>query len=220
MVLTNDQLGPGPKPAPDFGEAGDPFDLFDAWFTDAEEYEPNDPNAMYLATVDGNGMPNARAVLLKGLDGRETGNARGFVWYTNYESAKGSELARNPAAALLFHWKSIRRQVRVRGPVSRVSAAEGDAYFGSRQRGSQIGAWASRQSRPLADMVELEAAVAEIAARYPEETAVPRPPHWSGFRLVPLEIEFWHDRPFRLHERVVFRREMPDEAWTRGRLYP
>ena len=210
---------PGNAPAPDFSEASEPFGLFEHWFADATASEPNDPNAMALATADPDGLPNVRMVLLKGLDGAEVGSLRGFVFYTNYESAKGRELLAAHKAALLFHWKSLRRQVRVRGTVSLVSDAEADAYFATRARGSRLGAWASQQSRPLESRFALEKAVAGITARYPIGE-IPRPPHWSGFRVTPLEIEFWHDRPFRLHQRVVFRRPQPDDIWSRNALYP
>lgn len=205
-------------PAGDFTAADEPFALFADWMADAERHEINDPNGMALATSDAHGLPNVRMVLLKGLDGAEV-PARGFVFYTNLESAKGRELAANMQAALLFHWKSLRRQVRVRGSVSRVSEAEADAYYASRPRGSRLGAWASDQSRPLESRFALEKKVALVTARHPLGD-IPRPPHWSGFRVTPLEIEFWHDRPFRLHDRVVFRRETPQGAWTRTRLYP
>ena len=204
--------------AADFGAAEDPFELFGDWMAHAEAREINDPNAMALATVDGEGMPNVRMVLLKGVD-VEGRLDRGFVFYTNLESAKGRELAANPNAALLFHWKSLRRQVRVRGAVASVHGAEADAYFQSRPRQSRIGAWASDQSRPLESRFALEKRVALAAARYPLGE-IPRPPHWSGFRLTPVEIEFWHDRPFRLHDRVVFRRAAPAAPWSRTRLYP
>jgi pyridoxamine 5'-phosphate oxidase len=210
---------PVPVPAGDFAESKDPFGLFNAWMEEAKLHEINDANAMILATVDGEGMPNVRTVLLKGLDTAEHGPARGFSWFTNYQSAKGIELEGNAKAALLFYWKSLRRQVRIRGPVTRASSAEGDAYFGSRQRGSQIGAWASQQSRPLQDMAELHDAVAEVEARFAEKP-VSRPPHWSGYRLTPTEIEFWHDRPYRLHERVVFKRNGPEDEWKKARLFP
>lgn len=202
-----------PLTSGDFTEAGEPFRLFSEWLDDATKSEPNDPNAMTLATVDETGLPDARMVLLKGLD------ARGFVFFTNTESAKGRELAAVPKAALVFHWKSLRRQVRVRGAVEEVSAEEADAYFATRPRLSQIGAWASQQSRPLEGRFALEAAVAATTARYGLGT-VPRPPHWTGFRIVPVAIEFWHDRPFRLHDRVVFRRGGEHETWVRTRLYP
>lgn len=204
--------------APDFTAAEEPFRLFDAWLTEASGSEPNDPNAMSLATVDPDGLPNVRMVLLKGVDGAERPD-RGFVFYTNLESAKGRELTAAGKAALCFHWKSLRRQVRVRGLVHPVSPEEADAYYASRARGSRIGAWASAQSRPLESRFALEKAVAVVAARYPIGD-IPRPPHWSGFRIVPVEIEFWQDRPFRLHDRVVFRRDRPDAPWHKARLYP
>ncbi|MBX3453835.1 pyridoxamine 5'-phosphate oxidase [Ferrovibrio sp.] len=190
----------------------DPFAHFEAWFAEASRTEPNDPNAMAIATVDGDGLPNLRMVLLKGHDGD------GFVFYTNFESAKGRELLSHPKTAALFHWKSLRRQVRIRGPVSQVSDAEADAYFASRPRDSRIGAWASAQSRPLQGRFELEASVAKYAAKY-AIGEVPRPPHWSGFRIAPQSIEFWADRPFRLHDRLVYSRSQ-DGGWTTERLYP
>ncbi|MEO6609672.1 MAG: pyridoxamine 5'-phosphate oxidase [Aestuariivirga sp.] len=196
-----------------FTERTDPFALFAEWFEDAKKSESNDPNGMALATVDEEGLPNVRMVLMK--DFSETG----FVFYTNYESQKGQEILSSLKVALLFHWKSLRRQVRVRGLVEKVSDAEADAYFNSRPRDSRIGAWASAQSRPLEGRFALEASVAMYAAKYAIGT-VPRPPHWSGFRVKPLSIEFWHDRPFRLHDRVVFRREKPEGAWTKAKLYP
>lgn len=207
----------GPQ-AGDFTSAEEPLALFDAWFADAVAHEPNDPNAMALATVDADGLPNVRMVLLKGLDpaGRPD---RGFVFFTNYESAKGRELLASGKAALCFHWKSLRRQVRVRGHVAQVTGEEADAYFATRARGSRIGAWASTQSRPLESRFALEKAVALYAARY-AVGEIPRPPYWSGFRVIPLEMEFWHDRPFRLHDRVQFRRAATSELWTRTRLYP
>lgn len=207
----------GPQ-AGDFAAATEPFALFEAWFADANANEPNDPNAMALATVDALGAPNVRMVLLKGLDPADH-VARGFVFYTNLESAKGVEMLGAGKAAFNFHWKSLRRQVRVRGDVSVVSDAEADAYFATRPRGSRLGAWASQQSRPLESRFALEKAVAGVTARYPLGE-IPRPPYWSGFRITPVAMEFWHDRPFRLHERVAFRRETPGEAWTKQRLYP
>jgi pyridoxamine 5'-phosphate oxidase len=197
----------------DFTAADEPFRLFAAWLDDATESEPNDPNAMALATVDASGLPDVRMVLLKGFD------ERGFVFYTNTESAKGEELAATMKAALVLHWKSLARQVRVRGPVERVSDGEADEYYRSRPRGSRIGAWASRQSRPLDSRFALEKAVAVETARFAIGD-IPRPPFWTGFRIRPVQIEFWHDRPFRLHDRVVFRRRDPDGAWTRQRLFP
>ncbi len=204
---------------PDFCGATDPFALFEVWFADATKSELNDPNAMTLATADAEGLPNARVVLLKGLDEDDADPARGFVFYTNYESAKGRELLAARKAALLFHWKSLRRQVRVRGEVTLVTTAEADAYYATRPHGSRIGAWASAQSRQLASRVALEAEVARLE-RVHAGPDVPRPPHWSGFRVTPLEIEFWHDRPFRLHDRLVFRRSTANAAWTTARLYP
>jgi pyridoxamine 5'-phosphate oxidase len=196
----------------DFTEAGEPFRLFEAWLADAGRSEPNDPNAVALATVDADGLPNVRMVLLKGVDS-------GFVFYTNFESAKGRELLASGKAALCFHWKSLRRQVRVRGPVAVVDDAEADAYYATRARGSRIGAWASKQSRPLEGRFALEAEVARYTARF-GIGEIPRPAHWSGFRLTPVSIEFWHDRPFRLHDRVQFTRTGPEQAWTKTRLYP
>jgi pyridoxamine 5'-phosphate oxidase len=189
----------------------DPFALFNAWLTEALTKEPNDANAMSLATVDDTGLPDVRMVLLKDAD------ARGFVFYSNTGSAKGRELAANPKAALLFHWKSLRRQVRVRGDVEPVSDAEADAYWATRARPAQLGAWASEQSRPLPDRLALEKRIAEFGLKF-GLGKVPRPPHWTGFRVVPQAIEFWRDRPFRLHERLVFTRA--SGGWTTHRLYP
>ena len=191
----------------------DPIAAFDGWLQEAAASEPNDPNAMSLATVGADGMPNARMVLLKGHD------ARGFVFYTNLESQKGGELADKAQAALCFHWKSLHRQVRVQGPISAVSDAEADAYFNSRGRQSRIGAWASQQSRPLANRAELEGVFAKIDAQYPDED-IPRPPHWSGRRITPLRIEFWQDGDHRLHDRLVFKRASAEAAWETERLYP
>ena len=215
MTVTTDDT---PNPAGDFSLADEPFALFANWLRDAEAGEPNDPNAMALATVDADGLPNVRMVLLKGVDGADATD-RGFVFYTNLESAKGRELQAAHKAALCFHWKSLRRQVRVRGLVTLVSSAEADAYYASRARGSRLGAWASAQSRPLESRFALEKAVALVTAKYPIGE-IPRPPHWYGFRVTPLEIEFWHDRPFRLQDRVVFRRPDATAAWEKARLYP
>lgn len=193
--------------------ATDPFRLFDAWLAEAAEKEPNDPNAVALATVDEDGLPDVRMVLLKGAD------ASGFVFYTNLESAKGRELAGNPKAAMCFHWKSLRRQVRVRGPVTAVSDAEADEYYASRARGSRLGAWASAQSRPLESKFALEKQVAIYTAKYPVGH-IPRPDHWSGFRITPVQMEFWRNGAFRLHDRRVFTRENEAEQWRMARLYP
>ncbi len=196
----------------DFTESAEPFRLFAAWLQDATANEPNDPTAVALATVDTDGLPDVRMVLLKGFD------EQGFVFYTNFESAKGREILATMKAAMCFHWKSLRRQVRVRGPVEIVTDAEADAYFASRPRGSRIGAWASKQSRPLESRFALEKAVAEYTARH-AIGEIPRPAHWSGFRIVPSQIEFWHDRPFRLHDRIVFTRNDAG-GWDKDRLYP
>lgn len=198
----------------DFTAAEEPFALFEAWLAEAAKSEPNDPNAMALATVDAAGLPNVRMVLLKGVD------PRGFVFYTNVESRKGEELDGQGKAAAVFHWKSLARQVRVRGPVERVSDAEADAYFHSRARASRIGAWASRQSRPLESRFALEKAVAYFGAKY-AVGEVPRPPHWTGYRIQPVSIEFWKDGAFRLHDRILFRRAGPEGPWSeKERLYP
>ncbi|MGY4748501.1 pyridoxamine 5'-phosphate oxidase [Pannonibacter sp. Q-1] len=197
----------------DFTEVAEPFQLFAEWLADATEKEINDPNAVAVATVDDSGLPNVRMVLLKDFD------ERGFVFYTNLESAKGHELLSAGKAAMCFHWKSLRRQVRVRGLVTQVSAEEADEYYKSRPRGSRIGAWASKQSRPLESRFALEKEVARYTAKFGIGD-IPRPDHWSGLRIVPVEIEFWHDRPFRLHDRVKFTRASEGEAWTKARLYP
>ena len=191
----------------------DPIAAFDAWLNEAAQSEPNDPNAMALATVGADGMANVRMVLLKGHD------ARGFVFYTNLESQKGQELAANAKAALCFHWKSLHRQVRVQGPVSAVSDDEADAYYHSRGRESRIGAWASQQSRPYESRADLEAAYGEMDAKYPGED-IPRPPHWSGRRVTPLRIEFWQDGAHRLHDRLIFKRPNAEADWEIERLYP
>ena len=198
---------------PDWTQSPDPMALFRAWLAEAGVSEPNDPDAMSLATVDADGLPDVRMVLCKGID------ERAIAFYTNSQSAKGRELQAAPRAAALFHWKSLRRQVRFRGAITPVSAAESDAYFASRARISRLGAIASRQSRPLADRATLEAAVADLEKRYAGED-IPRPAHWHGFRLTPSEIEFWADGAFRLHDRVLFSRAAPDAPWIGQRLYP
>jgi pyridoxamine 5'-phosphate oxidase len=190
--------------------SSDPFELFNAWYAEARDTEINDSNAVALATADARGRPSVRMVLLKGHD------ARGFVFYTNREGRKAAELAANPHAALLFHWKSLRRQVRIEGPVTLASDAESDAYFASRSRDSQLGAWASDQSRPLPDRNTFERRFEEASARFPGP--VPRPPFWGGYRVAPERIEFWTDRPHRLHERRLFERD--GEGWREGLLYP
>jgi pyridoxamine 5'-phosphate oxidase len=198
---------------PDFTEAEEPFALFRTWFAEACKAEPNDPNAMVLATVDADGLPDARMVLMKDHD------AAGFVFYSHIASQKGRELTANPKAALLFHWKSLRRQVRIRGAVSPVSEAEADAYFATRPKQAQIGAWASKQSQALESRFAFEQAIAMVAAKY-MIGEVPRPQGWSGWRITPSRFEFWHDRPFRLHDRIEFRRDAPDQPWSKVRLYP
>ncbi|MDB5734189.1 MAG: Pyridoxine/pyridoxamine 5-phosphate oxidase [Alphaproteobacteria bacterium] len=191
----------------------DPFALFQDWMAEAQAAEPNDPNAMALATADADGTPNVRMVLLKGAD------AGGFVFFSNAHSIKGEELAANPKAALNFHWKSLRRAVRVKGGIAQVSDAEADAYFATRPKDSQIGAWASPQSRPMEGRWIFEKAIAQYALKY-GLTTVPRPPHWTGWRITPLRIEFWRDRPFRLHDRLVYARADAASAWTTERLFP
>lgn len=193
----------------------DPIAIFEAWMAEAAKTEPNDPNAVCLATSTPEGRPSARMVLLKGVDQERPGG--GFVFYTNLESRKGGELAANPFAALCFHWKTLQRSVRVEGAVQPVSAAEADAYYASRARGSRIGAWASKQSRPLESRFALEKAVAEQTMRF-GIGEIPRPAHWSGFRLVPDRMELWRDMPFRLHERRVFHRD--GAGWRIEMLYP
>lgn len=192
--------------------ADDPHALFDRWLAEARESEPNDPEAAALATADAQGRPSVRMVLLKGHD------ERGFAFYTNSRSRKGEELAANPRAALLFHWKSLRRQVRIEGAVEPVGEAESDAYFATRSRDSRLGAWASDQSRPLGSRAAFEARYADLAADY-EGKDVPRPPYWRGYRLASERIEFWSDRPHRLHERRLFTRD-GDGGWSEGLLYP
>ncbi len=191
--------------------AADPIQTFQEWMSEAESSEPNDPTAAALGTVGEDGMPAVRMVLIKGAD------AKGFVFFTNFESRKGRHLLDRPKAAILFHWKSLRRQVRIEGEVHQVSDTEADAYFASRARDSRIGAWASQQSRPLKGKFELEKRVAEFGLKY-AVGAIPRPPYWSGFRVVPRLIEFWQDGAFRLHDRLVYHRE--GEAWRTERLYP
>lgn len=192
-------------------EAAEPFDLFGQWLSDARRKEPNDPNAMAVATVDEQGLPDVRMVLLKDFD------AQGFVFYSNTQSAKGQQLTKSPKAALLFHWKSLRRQVRIRGVVEQVSDSEADEYFQTRARQSQIGAWASDQSHPLESRFALEKKVADYALKF-GLGRIERPPHWTGFRVVPEAIEFWRDMPFRLHDRVQFVRQ--GEGWGKSKLYP
>ena len=191
----------------------DPFALFEVWFAEAKESEPNDPNAMALATASDDGFPSVRMVLLKGY------GSDGFVFYTNAESRKGEQIRANRRAALLFHWKSLRRQIRIEGPLDEVTEAEADAYFHSRPRVSQIGSAASDQSRPLPDRQVYLDRVAAVEARYPDGD-IPRPPHWTGFRLSPRRIEFWQDRQYRLHDRRLFVRDAAEEAWSDTLLYP
>lgn len=199
---------------PDLFGLEDPFGLFARWFALARDREPRDPHAMTLATVDAQGAPDARTVLLKDFD------EAGFVFYTNTESAKGRQLASAPLAALCFYWRSTVRQVRVRGHVSPVSDAEADAYFATRARDSRVGAWASAQSSPLASRSDLEAEIARLETRFAGDEDIPRPPSWSGYRLAPLAIEFWIERPFRLHDRRLFRRPALDAPWDSLRLSP
>lgn len=196
----------------EFLAAKDPFDLFSSWFAEAAKSEPSDPNAMAMATVDSQGMPNVRIVLLKEF------SPKGLVFYTNLESRKGEELSANPRVALVLYWKSLNRQIRVRGLAEAVSAEEADVYFASRPHEAQIGAWASRQSRSMETSQSLKDRIVEMEKLYIGE--VPRPQHWGGFRVIPLEIEFWANRPFRLHDRLVFRRREPGASWASSQLYP
>jgi pyridoxamine 5'-phosphate oxidase len=213
MTDTTSMKHPTSLTSGDFTLAEEPFALFAAWFAEACQQEPNDPNAMALATVDEDDLPDVRMVLMKGFD------ADGFVFYSHIASAKGRELAANPRAGLLFHWKSLRRQVRIRGPVTPVTDAEADVYFATRPKQAQIGAWASKQSQPLESRFAFEQAIAKVAAKH-MISEVPRPAGWSGWRIAPVRFEFWHDRPFRLHDRIEFRRDAPGAAWTKVRLYP
>ena len=193
--------------------SADPFALFAEWLADARRTEINDPTAMTLATIGLDGAPDARIVLLKGQD------PRGFVFYTNFESRKGEELSADPRATLVFHWKSLQRQIRIEGRMERVTPEEADAYFVSRPRLSKIGAWASDQSRPLAERAELERRLADAEARFPGDD-VPRPPHWSGFRLLPRRFEFWREMPYRLHDRLIYTLDAAEGRWSTGRLFP
>lgn len=216
LIPPSPHYDPAAPPPPDdaalFAE-DEPFALFERWFKEAREKEPSDPNGMALATADASGFPDVRMVLMKGFEGG------GFVFYSNSESAKGSQLAQNQRAAVVFHWKTLRRQVRARGVVSFVSDAEADAYFQSRDRGARLGAWASAQSRPLEDRLALEKRIAEYALKY-GLGEVPRPPHWRGYKLTPTSFEFWRERPFRLHDRLIFTRDDPRQPWRKSRLYP
>ncbi|WP_426125069.1 pyridoxamine 5'-phosphate oxidase [Pararhizobium sp. PWRC1-1] len=197
----------------DFTQENEPFSLFGTWLKEAQASEINDPNALALATVDADGLPDVRMVLLKDFD------QRGFVFYTNFESQKGQEILGSMKAAMCFHWKTLRRQVRVRGPVEIVSNEEADEYYKTRARGSRIGAWASKQSRPLESRFALEKAVAEYTLKY-AIGEIPRPDHWSGFRIKPTSIEFWKDGAFRLHDRIEFRRDEAEGDWNKVRMYP
>lgn len=213
MTDTTSMKHQTPLTSGDFTAADEPFALFEAWLNEAIKSEPNDPNAMALATVDPDGLPDVRMVLMKGFD------TEGFVFYSHIASQKGRELAANPKAALLFHWKSLRRQVRIRGNVTPVTDTEADAYFATRPKQAQIGAWASKQSEALESRFAFEQAIAKVAARY-VIGEVPRPPGWSGWRITPSRIEFWHDRPFRLHDRIEFRRDAAGRPWSKTRMYP
>ena len=216
LIPPSPKYDPAATPPPDdaalFAE-NEPFALFERWFKEAKDKEPNDPNGMALATADASGFPDVRMVLMKSF---EDG---GFVFYTNAESAKGTQLGENQRAAVVFHWKTLRRQVRARGLISFVSDAETDAYFKSRDRGARLGAWASAQSRPLEDRLALEKRIAEYALKY-GVGEVPRPAYWRGYKLTPLSFEFWRDRPFRLHDRLVYSRDSATSPWTTERLFP
>lgn len=216
LIPPSPKYDPAAEPPPDdstlFAE-NEPFALFARWFAEAREKEPSDPHGMALATADASGFPDVRMVLMKSFEDGA------FVFYTNAESAKGRQLEENPRAAICFHWKSLRRQVRARGPIDPVPDDEADAYFRTRDRGARIGAWASAQSRPLEDRLALEKRIAEFGLKF-GLGEVPRPPHWRGYRLTPLAIEFWRDRPFRLHDRLVFARPDARSVWSRRRLYP
>ncbi len=197
----------------DFTAPNEPLPLFAEWFALAQQHEPNDPSAMTLATVGDDGAPSARIMLMKGYD------ASGFTFFTNRQSHKGNQLAQRQLAALCFHWKSLRRQVRIEGDVAPVGDSESDEYFATRPRGSQIGAWASQQSRPLASRAALEEGIAEVERRYVGQP-VPRPPHWGGYRVTPRRIEFWQDREFRLHDRIIYTRDDANAPWQRERFFP
>lgn len=216
LIPPSPNYDPAGEPPPDdaalFGET-EPFALFERWFKEAKAKEPNDPNAMALATADASGLPDVRMVLMKGFENGA------FVFFSNAESVKGVQLAQNQQAAVCFHWKSLGRQVRARCAVSFVSDEDADAYFKSRDRGARIGAWASAQSRAMQDRLALEKRVAEYALKYGLGD-IPRPPHWRGYRLTPLTLEFWRNRPFRLHDRLVFTRDAPGAPWRTSRLYP
>lgn len=194
-------------------EDSEPFDLFREWMELAEKHEINDPNAMSIATVDNDGMPNARMVLLKGMDDT------GFTFYTNSQSQKGNELEDNMKAACVFHWKSLQRQIRIRGTVEKVSAEEADAYFASRSRGSRIGAWASQQSRPISHRNDLKMAVVKQATRF-KLGKIDRPDYWNGYKITPTYMEFWMDKPFRLHDRAIFKRQSANEPWSYSKYFP
>ena len=210
-LAANPHAAPSGTQSPEAVTERDPFALFATWFDEASAREPNDPNAMTVASATPEGVPSARIILMKDWD------RRGFVFYTNKESRKGGELNANPHVALLFHWKSLRRQIRIEGVVEDVTDSEADTYYNSRPRVSRLGAWASIQSRPLAERALLEQRVAEAEARYPGDS-VPRPAYWSGYRVIPARFEFWQDMPFRLHDRTIFTRD--GKSWANGKLFP